>query len=185
VPKEVAIRESVGRIRSLSVVHELLYEGRPQVVDLKRISRGLLELARRVHAPPDLELECQVEGDQVELGSREGSSLALVINELATNAIRHGFAGRKHGRIWAHLRQADSEVELVMEDDGRGLAPGFDPTQPTGLGLQIVKGLVERELRGRFALERREPGTRARVVVDLARLPWAAPAEGNGADTAG
>jgi two-component sensor histidine kinase len=167
------------------VVHELLYEGRPQVVDLKRISRGLLELARRVHAPPDLELECQVEGDQVELGSREGSSLALVINELATNAIRHGFAGRKQGRIWAHLRQADSEVELVMEDDGRGLAPGFDPTQPTGLGLQIVKGLVERELRGRFALERREPGTRARVVVDLARLPWAAPAEGNGADTAG
>jgi two-component sensor histidine kinase len=51
-------------------------------------------------------------------------------------------------------------------DDGRGLPDGFDLDSGTGLGLQIVRSLVESELGGELALEG-EGGTRALVSVPV------------------
>jgi two-component sensor histidine kinase len=64
------------------------------------------------------------------------------------------------------LERTDDELRLRVEDDGRGLPEGFDLAASTRLGLQIVRTLVEGELRGSIALEPR-PGSGTRAVLQV------------------
>ncbi|MNR52741.1 Nitrate/nitrite sensor protein NarX [compost metagenome] len=60
-----------------------------------------------------------------------------------------------------HLRQSGEEVELLIEDDGCGIAPGFDSRQHHGLNIMQERA---RSLGGTLTLSRREPhGTRVRL----------------------
>jgi signal transduction histidine kinase len=58
------------------------------------------------------------------------------------------------------------DLEVRVRDDGRGLPPGFDPAASTGLGLQIVRTLVDSELGGTLSL-RPEPGGGTRASLRL------------------
>ncbi|WP_307198711.1 ATP-binding protein [Nocardioides zeae] len=61
----------------------------------------------------------------------------------------------------------DGRLRVVVEDDGRGLPEGFDLDGGSGLGLTIVRTLVESELGGRLEHGRREDGPGSRFVVDV------------------
>jgi len=93
---------------------------------------------------------------QVALSEDEAARLSLVIDELATNTVLHGYAGRADGWIELHLRREGDIVHLQLSDG----APHFDPTahptvspagslddlvrrRPGGLGVQLVRRLVQ------------------------------------------
>jgi len=85
--------------------------------------------------------------------------LALIVNELVTNAAKHGVNGRGQGSIKVCLiRNADSFV-LQVEDDG----PGFElaETRRRSSGLGLVMGLV-RQISGSLKVAR-VPGARCTV----------------------
>jgi two-component sensor histidine kinase len=102
----------------------------------------------------------------------------MVIAELLANAVAHGTvdeAGDDDQRSTTNevrLVLARSADRLIVEviDNGRGLPPGFDPATATGLGLKIVKTLVNEELGGAVAWEPRVPGG-TRVVIDVLLPP--------------
>jgi anti-sigma regulatory factor (Ser/Thr protein kinase) len=82
---------------------------------------------------------------QAELGSRERARLAVVVEELVSNAVRHGAAG---GAITIELAldAADGQVALVLEDDGLAFDPtierafsGPDAETGGGVGLALVR----------------------------------------------
>jgi two-component sensor histidine kinase len=62
---------------------------------------------------------------------------------------------------------ADGVLRLAVVDRGIGLPAGFDAATDGGLGLQIVRTLVEQELGGRLRLRSADPGVRAEVEVPL------------------
>ena len=78
--------------------------------------------------------------------------LALVLNELLTNAAKHGTDHRGRSAINVGLKQRSGEVELYVQDRGAGFH--FDSTQARSSGLSLVTTLVKR-LRGNFTVERR------------------------------
>jgi two-component sensor histidine kinase len=78
--------------------------------------------------------------------------LALILNELLTNAAKHGADGRGRVAIDVGLRQRSGEIELCVQDRGAGF--NFDPAQGQLSGLGLVAVLVRR-LRGIFTTERR------------------------------
>jgi two-component sensor histidine kinase len=91
--------------------------------------------------------------------------LALVVNELISNALTHGLAAE--GGIVEIEATVDQEmVMLEVRDDGP-LHPPPPPrgTNGSGLGLQIIETLAADDLGGDFELVRQEgdPWTRARV----------------------
>ena len=85
------------------------------------------------------------------LPTEEATTLAIVFNELIANAIEHGFEGRERGEIRISAARESDHLVVRVADDGAG--PPEDVTGAAeGLGLQLVRGLVETGLRGTFRL---------------------------------
>jgi two-component sensor histidine kinase len=78
--------------------------------------------------------------------------LALVLNELLTNAAKHGGNDRGRVTIDMGLRQRSGEIELYVQDRGSGF--NFEEVQGRSSGLGLVTKLAQR-LHGTFTVERR------------------------------
>jgi two-component sensor histidine kinase len=116
------------------------------------------------HLPhPDQDVTIEVRGDEISLPSRTATALALVVNELVQNGLKHAFVGREKGHIMITLREQPPGFEVEVQDDGVGLSTDEPP--PDSLGLQIINTLVSQDLGGRLDVERSERGTRAIVSV--------------------
>ena len=87
--------------------------------------------------------------------------LALILNELLTNAAKHGADNRGRIAINVGLRQRSGEIEFYVQDRGPGF--NFDPVQVQSSGLGLVVVMVQR-LRGTFTVERRS-GARCTLRV--------------------
>jgi two-component sensor histidine kinase len=85
--------------------------------------------------------------------------LALILNELLTNAAKYGVNGRGEGTIVLGLKETNNEMILWVEDDGPGY--NYKPNGRRSSGLGLVAGLT-RQLRGTFEVER---GRGARCTV--------------------
>jgi PAS domain S-box-containing protein len=107
--------------------------------------------------PRNVEIRC--EASDVDLPNDLAMPLALILNELLTNAAKHGLDGRDACVVRAGLRENGDGMMLSVEDDG----PGFDLEQvrQRASGLRLVQGLA-RQLRGRFEVTA-QPSTRCVV----------------------
>ena len=80
--------------------------------------------------------------------------VGLILNELVTNALKHGFEGRTEGHVHVGVQRRDEKnVELTVEDDGVGLPAGTDVRAISSMGMTLVVGLVE-QLTGTMAIDR-------------------------------
>jgi two-component sensor histidine kinase len=114
------------------------------------------ETARQTF-PRELEIDCEAEAMQ--LSNDAAMPLALIANELLTNAVKHGFDRQGAGTVRVRLRREDDGFLFYVEDDG----PGFDLqlVQQRSSGLRLVQGLA-RQLGGKFEVTR-TPATRCSV----------------------
>ncbi len=83
-------------------------------------------------------------GKEIRLEPDRAISLALVVNELVTNAAKYAFPDRSDGQIWVRLvRAAANSALLSVRDDGVELPADFDIKKGKGLGMRIVAALSE------------------------------------------
>jgi two-component sensor histidine kinase len=138
-----AFDDTAARIRSIATVHRLLTET-DDPVDARALLAGVAD-----GAP----VPVAVEADAVSFDASTAQKLGLVANELITNAFQHGAPP-----ITIHL-SGGPHVRLRVDDGG----PGARET--AGLGLRLVRRLVEQGLHGSFELGAQPGGgTRAEVV---------------------
>ena len=157
-----ALAESGARVQTMARVHERLYRSaRLSSLELGEHLSDLAKLVFQGHQRPGLELDCEVDSMEVDL--ELATPLGLILNELVSNACKHGFRGRQAGRVSVRLHREGERLELVVADDGLGLPPGFELNQSASLGLRIVRSLVE-QMRGTLSL-RQARGTSISVVV--------------------
>ncbi len=152
------LNEATSRIAAVAAAQRVLYA----IKDATRFSAqefmgSVCQTARQTF-PSHVSIAC--EADPVELPNDAAMPLALILNELLTNAVKHGARGGAARVIRAGLKRGVDSFTLYVEDDG----PGFDPEEVRGRssGLQLVQGLA-RQLRGRFQVTT-EPITRCSVV---------------------
>lgn len=157
-----SLRDSVARIKSIAAAHELLSPDQINTTDITALAHRVAETAQAAQVGPDQNIRVQVDGPTIFLPSKSATAFALVINELVSNSLEHGFKGARAGEVAITLDQNDGSVSVEVKDDGTGLVPGFDLVQNAGLGLRIVKNLVERDLAGSIRLIG-EAGTRAEI----------------------
>jgi two-component sensor histidine kinase len=96
--------------------------------------------------------------------------LVMVLTELVHNALAHAYAPGARGEVVLAVRRSAGWLDVVVSDDGRGLPKGFSLERSRGLGLQIVRTLVDSELDASLSMRPREPkGTDAVLRVPLLR----------------
>jgi two-component sensor histidine kinase len=121
--------------------------------DILELAARVAENARLAQIQPGQEIQLRVTGESVRLNSKAATAFALVVNELVSNILEHGFAGRANGEIEIGIAADARRAFIVIQDSGAGLPDGFDPTRDAGLGLRIVRTLIEKDLRGTFTLD--------------------------------
>jgi two-component sensor histidine kinase len=147
-----SLRDSITRIKSIAASHEMLSLEQVDATDITELARLVSDTARRSMVRPDQRIEIAVEGPSIFLTSKQATAFALVLNELVSNAIEHGFRDRTEGRIDIALDGDAEDVWTRVQDNGDGLPADFDLNTSRGLGLQIARTLVEKDLRGKFGM---------------------------------
>lgn len=147
-----SLRDSIARIKSIAASHEVLSAEQVGATDITELARLVSETARHSMVRPDQQIAIRVQGPSIYLTSKQATAFALVLNELVANAIEHGFRDCAVGHIEVELDWDDTEVWVRVQDDGSGLPPGFDLSTTRGLGLQIARTLVEKDLRGKIGV---------------------------------
>lgn len=118
--------------------------------------------------------ECRVEtkfsGQKLMLSSDVVTSLALILNELITNAIIHGFKGRSEGVISIDIRCEGETCVITVCDDGVGMDQTEKERNRKHLGMAIVQTLIEKDLHGSIAFSKANPqGTAAAIRFPLSK----------------
>jgi two-component sensor histidine kinase len=167
---KAAIEESVRRVRSISLVHEILSREAGEDVPFLDIVNDLARMAQESFAVPDRPIRCTIQGDPGVVPAAVATPLAVVLNELLQNTADHAFpAGEGGGTVVLDLRREADQLLIDVADDGVGIAPDFDIDRSTGLGLSIVRTLVGSELDGTIRL--RPVGPPGRGTVAEIRVP--------------
>jgi two-component sensor histidine kinase len=138
-----ALQECQTRVLAIALIHEKLYQSKDYAdVRFAEYARGLagnVFLAMGT-APGGVALELLV--DDIPLGIDRAIPCGLVINELITNALKHGCRGDRSGTIQVGLtRVAGDRLKLWVRDDGPGLPPGFSIATASSMGLRLVTTL--------------------------------------------
>jgi two-component sensor histidine kinase len=146
---KAAVAESVRRIRTIALVHETLSREPGDDVAFVEIVRPLLRLVEESLQSPERPMRFMVIGDGGRLAATVVTPLSVVLTELLQNAVDHGFPeGDGGGNVAVRLQVEESELEIAVIDDGRGIPAGFKLADAKGLGLSIVRTLVTTELAG-------------------------------------
>jgi PAS domain S-box-containing protein len=151
------LHEASGRIAAMAAAQRVLY----QTTTATRFSApeffaSVCETSRHAF-PPGVHVAC--EAAPIELGNDTAMPLALILNELLTNAVKHGLQGRDRGTIRVTFKNRGDTCVLDVEDGGPGF--DFEQTKSRSSGLALVQGLV-RQIGGTFTASR-TPSARAGI----------------------
>ncbi|MGE3174755.1 MAG: sensor histidine kinase [Planctomycetota bacterium] len=143
-----SLDECRGRVRSMALIHEKLYRSDSlATIDFGAYAGELARMLVQAMAPDGnvrLRAACAPLALPIDLAVPAG----LILNELLTNALKHGFADGRPGDLHVTVRDDGPHgAALIVADDGRGLPPAFDPASDHTLGLRIVRSLL-RQLDG-------------------------------------
>jgi two-component sensor histidine kinase len=185
----VALHEAERRVRSISLVHEILSRDPSDQVPFAEIVISLVQMAEDsvVSSQP---IVITTTGDLGEVTADVATPLAVGLAELLQNAVEHAFDAEPgdgpagpvdgaevpevpEGHVNVTLSNDGTELIVAVRDDGHGLPEGFDIEKTTSLGLSIVRDLVASQLEGRIAMDAvpAAEGGGTRVVISVPVRP--------------
>jgi PAS domain S-box-containing protein len=153
------VKESQSRIWTMALIHQTLYQsGNLADIDMAdyihSLVGNLLSSHAQVAMPPAVIFDLL----PVRLAIDRAIPLALIINELVTNAMKHAFPDGRPGEIRIALQKCRDKLsqaaayELIVTDNGAGLPAGFDAAKQKSLGLQLV-AMLTKQLGASLAIE--------------------------------
>ncbi|MDZ4172585.1 MAG: PAS domain S-box protein [Methanobacteriaceae archaeon] len=137
------LKESQGRIKSMAIVHEKLY----QSTSLSEINFGsyLHQLIKDIYFSYGIstaKIMPLLVAEDIYINLDTAIPLGLIVNELITNSIKYAFKGRDNGTLKITFEKINDELILKVSDDGVGLGPDVDIDSSKTLGLKLVKNLA-------------------------------------------
>lgn len=138
------LSESQDRIKSMSFVHESLYQSDTlSEVNFAEYIRNIARNLYHSYGRPQGGIELIFHLDSIFINLDTSIPCGLIINELVSNALKYAFKGRETGTLAIHLtRISDTVLQLMVEDNGIGLPENFNVDTAESLGLQLVTTLA-------------------------------------------
>jgi PAS domain S-box-containing protein len=149
-------RESHNRIKSMSLVHEKLYQSKDlSTIDFKEYINDIAKGLFLSYGANKSKIALIMDINNISIDINTAIPCGLIINELVTNSLKHAFPDGKEGEIKIAIHSTnENTIELVVGDNGIGISEDVDFKTTESLGLQLVTMLSENQLHGEIILDR-------------------------------
>jgi two-component system, sensor histidine kinase PdtaS len=146
------IKDSQRRIQAMSLLHQKLYLSSDMssinmefyIQELVAYLKESFNAEERIHFNSDI--------DHIIFDISPAVTIALILNEAITNALKYAFPGECSGVITVMLKEASPGCyKLSISDNGVGLPPDFDIDSHASLGLNLLQGLAA-DIDGSFSI---------------------------------
>lgn len=169
------LNRAVELMQSFKQVSADQTSGEARIFDLTAYAENVATSLR--HEIKLKKIEVHVEGNQLLIESTPGF-FSQIFTNLIINSCRHGFQeASPDNHIWMHLYYSEPNIYIVYEDNGAGIPDAnlkaiFEPffttkksQGGTGLGMHILKTLVEERLEGKVEVNNLEKGVRFKIII--------------------
>lgn len=146
--KDKAVREmfeaSQSRIKSMALIHEKLYQSE----NLSRINfsdyiKNLVCYLFSLYQVQGMTVKCNLDLDEHFLDINRAIPLALIINEIVSNSLKHAFPDGRKGELYVKMKYGDrGKCRICVGDNGVGLPDNFDLSNTETLGMRLISDLV-------------------------------------------
>lgn len=148
------LQDSQNRVRAMALIHEILYKSTNLAAlnfteYLQTLVNNLFNNYAVDRTAISLRLDLQPD---VTINIDTAVLCGSIVNELVTNALKHGFAAGEGGEVAVTLAHEQAAISIAVIDNGRKLAADFDLHNGRSMGLNIVLSLIE-QLKGNLAVE--------------------------------
>jgi two-component sensor histidine kinase len=163
---EKILIENTERVLAIAAIHDIMTQTQDQIDRIRVLS--LLErlvAGLRAFIPEEKQIQIDIQGDDVELSGSQASAVAMVVNELITNALEHAFEGRQSGCVSVTFNAGQLFHSVTVSDDGNG----FDPARlrEGSLGLDLVEATVHDRLHGQLKIHSDAGGSRVSFDIKI------------------
>ena len=141
-----------SKIHSMALIHNQLYHSRDiENIDIVDYTRDLFKFLLDSYADKRLTIRSSIKGSRILLPLSKAIPLGIVLNELLSNSLEHGFVPGGTGDVDVTFELAGTRPDrlvIIVGDTGRGLPAEVDFGIQESLGFKLVRTLVERQLGG-------------------------------------
>ena len=163
-PAAEQLEAAAHRVHAVARAHERLY----QTEDVEHLDIG--RYIEQVGSDVDESVaHCEIivkAQHGVLIATDRAISLALMVNELITNAAKHAYAGQSGCKIWVGVTREAGTLRVSVRDEGFGLPPGFELAKTRGLGMRLVRAFLQ-QLEATIAINSTSQGAEFIIVIPL------------------
>jgi len=157
-----ALEDSQARIMAIALTHQKIYQDKDsKAVNLSEYLNDLMEHTKKISSSFSYKIDCP----DISIDLDRAVPLALIISELATNAVKHAYPdATKYNELLVNVERSNNEeVFLTMLDNGQGLPDDFDIENAEGIGFEIIRALC-RQISAKLTYESNGEGTQFNLV---------------------
>ena len=157
------LAQASARITAIARAHQRVHQyGAIQTVDLAVYLKDVCAELGGSPNPGDIHIDVPA---GLEIAIDRAIPMALIVNELVTNASKHAYPGRESGPIWVEVKRVGADaISLVVRDAGVGLPDGKNVLKGRGLGMRIVAAFA-RQLGAELVVRPSHPGCEFEISV--------------------
>ena len=163
------LEENQNRIQSMALLHEILYQSQDlALVDFSKYLLRMVDYLFRSYGVSSQQILLYTELDPIKLELDDALPTGLLISEVVSNSLKHGFPAGRPGEVRIRMRrQSAATISLTLSDTGVGLPPNVDWANSRSLGLRLVRALAE-QLHASLDISS-EGGTEVQLLFNIRR----------------
>ncbi len=159
------IREGQSRVQAMSLIHQSLYQSENiNSVNVESYLKDLINYLASVYSTNDKIINVHLETTNIQFDFDTAIPLGLIVNELISNAYKHGFKNVTEGNIWIEIsKRNEIDYDLIVKNDGDCFKDEVLKNESNSLGLKLVE-ILAKQLRGSFQFSYEENKTICKVL---------------------
>jgi PAS domain S-box-containing protein len=170
-PYRSLVEDLTSRIQSLAQVHHLLSANRSAPLSLEQLAQNVMQIAP-ITLSRQQPVQMEIAPTSLLLSPKQASAVGLILNELATNSLKHAFRQNEPICLGLQTHLCGDEVDLEYRDNGPGYPEKALHGKHKSVGLFLIKALAEHDLEGKITFSN-DQGAVARLHFAVAPgMPW-------------
>ena len=153
----------INRVKGISIAHELLSRSRWAPISLFTLSEKIVHSLNHL-IPVDRFIKTKITPSAVSLDTDQTHSMAVVINELFSNCIKHAAGAGEETEVSIEIKEKKGKITYIYSDNGPGFPEEVLNSESYNVGLYLVKNIVRQNLMGTVKIENKDG---ARVIIQF------------------